>query len=272
MLFVFNKLDCQKLVLWKAWMKGWDERLAANCRFEDLKKIRGACHRVGASTGGRLWASADCGGRSYLKQQIGPGAQLQCKSRDSRDFFALRPIDFLWFFDFQTWIFEDTVIPFVPRLFWLQVMDLKVVLKGAALTLPAGNAGSSGRAFPQLLELPQVVLTAYHSGLRTRKGEWSEWVTESYGQKTWKWWAQNNTEVMVLARLHGCQGIINSFSFTSLLSASLEELRVLASMLKRLGQHLFFGVWKQNHGTSHLQFWEICFETSEWFRRIPYYD
>ena len=55
-------------------------------------------------------------------------------------------------------------------------------------------------------------------------------------------WAQNNTEVMVLARLHGCQGIINSFSFTSLLSASLEELRVLASMLKRLGQHLFFGV------------------------------
>lgn len=104
----------------------------------------------------------------------------------------------------------------------------------------AGNAGSSGRAFPQLLELPQVVLTAYHSGLRTRKGEWSEWVTESYGQKTWKWWAQNNTEVMVLARLHGCQGIINSFSFTSLLSASLEELRVLASMLKRLGQHLFF--------------------------------
>lgn len=63
-------------------------------------------------------------------------------------------------------------------------MDLKVVLKGAALTLPAGNAGSSGRAFPQLLELPQVVLTAYHSGLRTRKGEWSEWVTESYGQKT----------------------------------------------------------------------------------------
>lgn len=48
----------------------------------------------------------------------------------------------------------------------------------------AGNAGSSGRAFPQLLELPQVVLTAYHSGLRTRKGEWSDWVTKSYGQKT----------------------------------------------------------------------------------------
>lgn len=102
MLFVFNKLDCQKLVLWKAWMKGWDEWLAANCRFEDLKKFPGACHRVGASTGGRLWASADCGGRSYLKQQIGPGAQLQCKSRDSRDFFALRPIEFpliLWFPD-----------------------------------------------------------------------------------------------------------------------------------------------------------------------------
>ena len=36
----------------------------------------------------------------------------------------------------------------------------------------AGTAGSSGTALPQLLELPQVVLTAYHSGLRTRKGEY----------------------------------------------------------------------------------------------------
>ena len=147
-------------------------------------------------------------------------------------------------------------------------MDFKVVLKGVALTLPAGNAGSSGRAFPQLLELPQVVLTAYHSGPSYPKRRmvwmghriiWSKNVKMDGRKTTLKWW--------YLPGFMGARVLSTPFLLLVFCQLHSRRLRVLASMLKRLGQHLFFGVWKQNNGTSHLQFWEICFETSEWWNK-----